>query len=312
MILLSIVVVNWNVRDLLRDCLRSVLREMRLPPDAYELIVVDNASADGSVEMLRAEFPDIVLIASPDNNGFARGCQIGYEQARGEFVLLLNPDTVVLDSAIDAMLIEMGRDLKLGIVGSRLLNSDGSFQRATGGSFPTLRNLAWNYLFLGRVLPARWAPPALFVDGDPRGLRPIEWVSGASLLFRRSAVGETIFDPAFFMFGEDMALCDRVARGGWRVRLSADTAIVHHHGKSFAKQSDVAVLATVHKGPRGFFRRSRGPVAAFAYDAILFAGYLVRWPLFALAARFKPGRGHDEMARFSRRYVATMLRNKPL
>jgi N-acetylglucosaminyl-diphospho-decaprenol L-rhamnosyltransferase len=312
MTLLSIVVVNWNVRDLLRDCLRSVVREMRLPPDAYELIVVDNASADGSVEMLRAEFPDVVLIASPDNLGFAPGCQVGYEQARGEFVLLLNPDTVILDSAIDAMLGQMGRDVRLGIVGSRLLNSDGSFQRATGGAFPTLRNLAWNYLFLARLLPAHWAPPALFLDGDPRGMRPIDWVSGASLMFRRAAVGETIFDPAFFMFGEDMALCDRIARAGWKVRLSADTAIVHHHGKSFAQQSDVAVLATVHKGPRGFFRRSRGPLAGFAYDAILFAGYLVRWPLFALAARLKPGRGHDEMARFSRRYVATMLRNKSL
>jgi len=310
MTLLSIVVVNWNVRELLRDCLRSVIREMRLPTEAYELIVVDNASADGSVEMLRSEFSDVILIASPDNLGFARGCQVGYEAARGEFVLLLNPDTVILDSAIDAMLAEMGRDLRLGIVGSRLLNSDGSFQRATGGAFPTLANLAWNYLFLGHLLPSRWAPPALFLDGDPRGLQPIDWVSGASLLFRRSAVGPTIFDPAFFMFGEDMALCDRVSREGWKVRLSADTAILHHHGKSFAQQSDAAVIATAHKGPRGFFRRSRGAGAALAYDAILFAGFLIRWPLFAIAARLKPGRGHDEMARFSRRYVATMLRHK--
>ena len=105
MTLLSIVVVNWNVRELLRDCLRSVIREMRLPTEAYELIVVDNASADGSVEMLRSGFSDVILIASPDNLGFARGCQVGYEAARGEFVLLLNPDTVILDSAIDAITV---------------------------------------------------------------------------------------------------------------------------------------------------------------------------------------------------------------
>jgi N-acetylglucosaminyl-diphospho-decaprenol L-rhamnosyltransferase len=145
---LSVVIVNWNVRDLLRRCLVSVREQMRLPRDRYEIIVVDNASADGSVEMLRSEFPDVTLIASATNLGFGAGCNLGYARASGARILLLNPDTEVVDHAIDGLMEVMRDHPRAAVVAPRLLNTDRSFQRASGGALPTLLNVAWKYLFL--------------------------------------------------------------------------------------------------------------------------------------------------------------------
>jgi GT2 family glycosyltransferase len=258
--------------------------------------------------MVEAEFPQVRLIASADNLGFADGCQAGYDISSGKLVLLLNPDTVVLDHAIDSMVALMDKRPDVAILGSRLLNSDGSFQRASGGAYPRLSNVAWNYFFLGKLLPKSWAPEPLFLDGDPPGIREIEWVSGASLMFRRSAVGKRIFDPAFFMFGEDMDLCDRMRRAGWKVLYSAEQSIVHHHGSSFAKQSERAVLATVYKGPRSFFARNHNRFELFLYDAILFLGYGLRWVAASALALVSRSRDHAEQARFSRDFVRSMMR----
>lgn len=305
---LAIVIVNWNVRDLLRDCLAAVAASEGLVPGEVETIVVDNASADDSAAMVRAEFPWVRLIESGANLGFADGCQLGYEATQAPFVMLLNPDTVVDPEAIVTMLTTIAGKARIGILGSRLRNTDGSFQRASGGAFPTLANMAWNYLFLGALLPRRWAPPAVFMEDLPQGIQAIDWVSGASLTFRREAVGPRIFHPEFFMFGEDMELCHRVGKAGWAVLFSARQTITHHHGQSFARQSSLEVLASVYKGPRFFFRQGRGPAARIAYDAILFFGYTSRWAIFAGLSLVRPGQGYDAMARFSRRYLGAMAK----
>lgn len=302
---LSVIIVNWNVRELLRACLDALAKTTAT---AHQTIVVDNASADGSVEMLRADFPEITLIASSDNLGFVAGCEAGYALATAPLVLLLNPDTEVHPGAIDRMVARFAENPRLGVLGGHLRNTDGSFQRAAGGYFPGLRNLAWNYLFLNRLLPRRWAPLPLYLETEPAGLDPIDWVSGAALMLRREAVGDPIFDPEIFMFGEDMALCHRIAESGWQVRIDAEARVTHHHGQSFRQANAHEVLASVYKGPRHFFRRNRSAAAALAYDAILFAGYAIRVPGYWLAARLRPGRGYDELARFACRYLGIMLR----
>lgn len=305
---LAIVIVNWNVKDLLRDCLTSVRDNTAMSADRYEVIVVDNASSDGSVDMLRGpEFDWIRLIEAPGNVGFAPGCQIGYEATDAPVVLLLNPDTVVHEGAINQMLDTLTGTPEIGILGSRLLNSDGSFQRAAGGAFPTLYNLAWNYLLPKRLLPRSWRPDPVYVEDDVPGLRDFDWVSGASLMFRRGVVGNQIFAPEFFMFGEDMQLCHRVGQSH-RVVFSALQTITHHHGRSFAKQPSMEVIGTVFKGPRQFFRKDRGPLACLAYDVILFAGYLMRWVAFSVLAILRPKEEYRTMARFCRRYLRAMLR----
>lgn len=306
---LSIVIVNWNVRVLLRACLLSLRQSISMRRDPWEVIVVDNASSDGSVEMVRAEFPDIVVIDNPNNVGFAAGCQLGYERSHGEYVLLLNPDTEVPAGAIEQMMTDLIDNDRAAILGSRLTNSDGGFQRAAGGAFPTIANVAWNYLFLNRLLPARIAPPAVFLENDPPGVFKIDWVSGAALLFRRAAVGAEIFDPGYFMFGEDMALCARMWRQGWTVLYSARQSILHHHGQSYRQQSSREVLETIYRGPRNFYRANHGPVSAIAYDAVLLIGYLLRWVFARALCLVRPNQGYDEIARFSRNYVGVILRS---
>jgi len=315
-VVLSVVIVNWNVRDLARKCLLSVKRELLLPADEYEIIVVDNASGDGSAEMFRAEFPEITLVESPVNLGFGAGCNRAYKLAKGEFVLLLNPDTEVIDHALDGLLGIMRARAGAGIVAPRLVDEHLSFQPASGGAFPTLRNVAWNYLFLKNILPRSIAPRTLFLEGDPQGLLSVDWVSGASMLLRRSAIGEQIFDESFFMFGEDMDVCDRVRRNGWEVLYASRHSIVHYHGRSFDQQESLEVLATAHGGPRRVFKKGRGPVSVFLYDAILLAGFLVRWPLFWVLSLLRPGRGYEARSKFSKTYVRAMLhspgiRDKP-
>ena len=305
--LLSIIIVNWNVRDLVRKCLLSVRREMLAAPDDYEIIVIDNASADGSAGMLRAEFPDVILIESAVNLGFGAGCNQGYRVAKGEFILLLNPDAEVIDHSVDSMLEVMAARPRAGILGPRLVHEDGAFQPASGGALPTLANTAWNYLFLKEMLPRSVAPAELFLEGDPQGLVPVGWVSGASMLVRREAVGAEIFDESFFMYGEDMDVCDRVRREGWEVLYASAISVVHHHGRSFAKQDSLEIRASAHDGPRRVFKKRHGAPSVLAYDAILLTGFLIRWPLFGLLSMLRPGRGYGARSRFSRTYVQAML-----
>lgn len=305
---LSIVIVNWNVRDQLRDCLRSVERETAIPREEYEVHVFDNASSDGSVEMVRAEFPDVILTACGDNLGFGRANNRAFGSCRGEYILLLNPDTVVLGHAVDSMLADMEANPDIGIMGCVQLNTDGSFQRAMGGAFPTLANVAWNYLFINRLLPGPLAPPALFLERAPEGLCDLDWVAGSCMMIRPEALGGRLFDESFFMFGEDMELCDRVRKAGWRVACSDSASITHHHGSSCGKQTRADVLETAVKGPRRFFMRTHGRAARVVYDLTLLIGYLVRWPGFMVASVVRPGRGYGRMSAASRRYAGVMLR----
>jgi GT2 family glycosyltransferase len=304
---LSIIIVNWNVRDFARACIQSIRRELLLPADQYEVIVVDNASRDGSAEMFRAEFPDITLIESAVNLGFGAGCNRGYKVATGEFVLLLNPDTEVIDHAVDGLLDTLRAHPRAGIIAPRLVNQDRSPQVAPGGAFPTLANVAWNYFFLGKFLPGRFAPPALFLESDPQGLLNVDWVSGASMLLRRAAIGEEIFDESFFMFGEDMDVCDRVRAGGWEVLYSSGHAIVHHLGRSFAQQDDLELRASAHDGPRRVFKKHNGPLRVLAYDSILLTGFLVRWHVYWLLSLIRPGRDYRVRSEFCKSYVRGMF-----
>ncbi len=306
---LSIVIVNWNVCDLLRACLNSVQQQMLLPSHLYEIIVIDNASTDQSVSMLRHDFAEVILHESTENMGFAKGCNKGFEIARGEFILLLNPDTLVVDHAIDVALTDIRSHSKTGVLGCRQTNELGQFRRDAGGAFPTLGNVAWNYLFLGRLLPSRFAPKAHFLVGDPQGRQIVDWVSGAAMLVRRKATGDRLFDESFFMYGEDMAICDRIHNDGWEIAYTGAASVIHYLGKSFEQQSEAHILQAIHKGPRAFFQKKNGRFAAFLFDFIMLTGFFLRWVVFGLANVFRPGKGFGKLSTFSRRYVVITLRH---
>lgn len=304
--MVSVIVVNWKVPQLLRLCLASVFEHTRLPASEFEVIVVDNASGDGSVELVVSEFPQVKLVANSANVGFGAANNQALPLCRGELVLLLNPDTLLLDDAIGALAAAMKARPDVAVIGCRLLNGDGTLQKWTGGAFPTLWNVACHYLFLDRVLPAAWRSP-LYLDRDAGHDMDVGWVSGACMMLRRSALGTTLFDEAYFMYGEDMELCHRLRGAGWRVVYTPAVSIVHYQGASMKQQQGDIMLSSI-KGPRQFFRQTHRDSPVWLFDALTVAGFVLRWAMYG-AARWVTGRArYAEKASSSRHYLGVAWR----
>jgi N-acetylglucosaminyl-diphospho-decaprenol L-rhamnosyltransferase len=306
-ITLSVIVVNWNVRDLLRDCLYSLREQMLLPSGTWEVIVVDNNSSDRSVEMIAQQYPEAVLLANKDNLGFAKANNQAFHVCRGKYVLLLNPDTIVQNHAIDSMVELMAARPDVAALGCRLLNADGSFNRWTGGNSPTLQNVTCHFLFAHKLLPHSILPRPLYLETDPTQDLEVGWVSGACMLLRREALGKTIFDERFFLYGEDMDLCDRLIRVGWKVLYTPHARIVHLEGRSLQGQSAEIQVSKV-RAMREIFAKRRGRTALFAYDLVVTFGFLMRAALFGLAARLRPGHGYELRTTKSRQFSAEAMR----
>ena len=284
----SVIVVNWNVRELLRECLRSTLEDGGVAPERLELIVVDNDSKDGSVEMVRAEFPQVALIANADNLGFGRANNQALPLCRGRYVMLLNPDTRVLPGAVRALVAHMDATPDAAVMGCRLLNADLSLQRWTGGAYPRLLNVVNHYLFVDRLLPPGWRPMPLYLDRDVAHDIEVDWVSGAVMLLRADRLGGRLFDPHYFMYGEDMELCHRLKAAGGRVIYTPVASIVHYQGESM-KQQDADVMLSSLKGPRQFYRHVRGDRGVLLYDLVTVAGFGLRAVLYRLASLARGG-----------------------
>lgn len=295
----SIIIVNWNVRDMLRASLRSVYDEGGVEASVMRVIVVDNASADQSAEMVRREFPQVELIVNADNAGFGRANNQALDRCTGPYVLLLNPDTVVRRNGISDLIDAMNRQPDVAVLGCRLLNADGSLQRWTGGAFPRLLNVLNHYLFLDRVLPGAWRPMPLYLDRDVTGDMDVDWVSGAVMMLRAKSLNGQLFNPGYFMYGEDMELCHRLKTAGGRVVYTPKVSIVHYQGESMKKQQGDVLLSSL-KGPRQFYRQMRGGRGLWAYDAVTVTGFGLRWALFGLAGLMKPRSGFGAKARSSR------------
>ena len=228
---LSILVVSYNTREMTLACLRSVDAETRTP---HELIVLDNASADGSAEAIAAEFPGIRLIASPENLGFAQGNNVAAEEARGEYILLLNPDTLVLRQALDTLLDFARAHPDAGIWGGRTLFPDGRLNPSSCWRRLTLWSLAMRATGLGSLLRGSPVFNAEAYGGWPRDrVREVDIVSGCLLLIRR-ADWERLegFDSTFVMYGDEADLCRRAHTLGLRPMVTPEAEIVHYAGAS--------------------------------------------------------------------------------
>ncbi|MCB0163214.1 MAG: glycosyltransferase family 2 protein [Anaerolineae bacterium] len=231
---LSIIVVNWNVKDLLRDCLNSLLRAAQSSPHlSTEIIVIDSASTDGSPPMVRAEFPQIQLDASTENLGYAKGNNRGIDLAQGRYLFLLNPDTVIEPNTLASMVDYMNSHTDVGALGPQLLWPDGTVQ-SSRRRFPTLGSLFWESTLLGQWFPDnRHIRRYHLADQPADQLQPVDWVVGAALLIRREAwqqVGPIEAD--FFMYFEETDWCHRCVQTGWQIHYLPTAKITHFEGKS--------------------------------------------------------------------------------
>lgn len=231
---LSIIIVSWNVKSDLADCIRSVAQNR--PAGEYEVIVVDNASADGSAEMVKEQFPEVILVVNEENLGFATANNVGIAKSCGEYILLLNPDTIVHPGSLDALLKFMDDNDDVGVCGPKLLNTDGTTQHSARG-FPTLRGVVHCFTIM-RAIPIfrgqynKWMMRDFAHDRQA----DVDQVMGAALMVRRSIVEQLGgMDEAFFMYYEEVDLCYRIKQAGWRIVFTPGPVITHRGGQSVAQ-----------------------------------------------------------------------------
>lgn len=285
---LSILMVSWNTREMTLAAIRSVYAETRRTP--FELIVVDNGSKDGTAEAIRAEFPEVILLAEQANHGFAKGNNIAARHARAPLLLLLNTDTLVRDGAIDTLFDFAGRHPEARIWGGRTIFGDGRLNP----TYAWGRITAWSSFCLAVGLTNRFRNSAFF-NPEQVGLwgdgaeRAVDIVSGCFFLVERS-LWEALdgFDTSFFMYGEEADFCARARAGGARPRVTPAAEIVHFGGGSASRPTDTLVYLF---GARiGLARRHLpGPSASVARAMVLFQAWW-RAALFGLAARLQPSR----------------------
>lgn len=288
---LSVVIVNYNTKDLLDACLSSLQEELDEIP--HEIIVVDNASSDGSGEMIKKAFPSVLLIENADNVGFPRANNQVLKSCRGEAVLLLNPDTVVLPGMITRMIGFLEGNKAYGAVGPKITRPDGSIQLECASNFPDLWNMFCELTMLSRIfrgspLFGRWR----MTYWDHQDSRDVRCLLGAAILMRRHILDNIgLLDE--HMYIEDVDLCYRILKEGWKIRYLSTAGLIHFDGasrkasKHFYYHYQIAWNGLWH-----FFRKHRGWVYAMLFRLMTFVFSLLGLVTFSCASLISAIRGN--------------------
>lgn len=286
---LSIVIVNYNVRDLVLDSVASL--RVALEGIDGEIIVVDNGSSDGAIEALNARFPEVITIALPKNLGFGAANNVGIERARGEYALLLNPDTIVEENTLRTMLDFMVANPKCGIAGCRVILPDGTFDPASKRGFPSPWSSFCKVFGLSRLFPkSKFLGGYNLTHVGEYSTSRVDAIGGCFMFCRTSALRELGgFDTDYFMYGEDLDICYRATKLGHEIYYHPDTTIIHVKGES-TRRSSLDALAVFYEAMEIFARkhfRSNIPLLLLVRMGIglrrLIARVLERFPTLGFA-----------------------------
>ncbi len=303
--LLSIIIVNWNTRDLVAECLASVAVEVAaFPAGQVETLVVDNASSDDSVNHIQTHFPWVQLIRNTTNVGFAAANNQAMSIAQGKYILLLNSDTKVLAQALTTMVEFMEAHPNVGVGGARYLNPDGSLQPSCYPA-PTLTRELWRMLHLDRLYPFGVYQMDNWSIHKPRA---VDIVQGAALLVRRVVLDQIgFFDTAYFMYTEEVDLCQRIRRAGWPIFFVPAAMIIHYGGQS-TRQAALPMFLQLYRSKILYFRKHHGAVATVLYKLILLGATLLRLVMIPFAWLETPERRrrHFTLANHYRRLVMAL------
>jgi GT2 family glycosyltransferase len=287
---LSVVIVNWNTGDLIRRCVESVYAD--LPAGETEVFVVDSASTDGSTLALQARFPGANYIYSPQNIGFGPSNNLALRRATGEYLLLLNPDTLVHPGAIRALLNFMEQNPQVGAAAARLLNPDGSLQYSCSPE-PTLKGELLRLFHLGGVRPDGYYPMETWDLAVPR---PVEVILGACMLVRKSVLDQAgLFDEQFFMYNEETDLCRRIRQAGWQIFWVPQAQVTHYGGQS-TRQMAAEMFVQLYRAKITYFRKYHNPITVGLYKLVLFLTSLPRLALAPVASLEPAGKGEKHRA----------------
>lgn len=281
---LSIIIVSYNVRDFLVDCIRSIMDLTTTP--AFEVIVVDNASTDGSVDRIRKEFPNVTVIANKENVGFARANNQGLTESTCDFVLLLNPDCVVKDRSLEIVLDFMKRTPDAGMAACRLLNGDGSLQKSIR-PFPSVIENVFSALCLDRLLGTHYRSKSYYKQRPFR----IDYASGAFLMVRRSALeGMQILNPEYFMYSEEKDLALRLRKRGWYSYFVPSAEVIHFGGQSTGQVAEamfVELQRSQVKFYAGHYSKGMAMLLTLTYGMVLLSNVFISVPLLLIGRRIR-------------------------
>jgi N-acetylglucosaminyl-diphospho-decaprenol L-rhamnosyltransferase len=269
---LEIVIVSFRCEALLRDCLASL--RANPPSVGHRTTVVDNASGDGTAEMVRTEFPEVRLIELDANRGFSHSNNLALRETEATHSLLLNPDTIVRPGAIDACLERIEADPAIGMVGCKLVQPSGELDHACKRSFPTPLSALAHFSGIGKRQDASGSLSqyrATHLGDDEPG--EVDAVNGAFMLVRMEAVGQVgLLDEGYWLYMEDLDWCARFWRAGWKVFYEPAGTVVHVKGGSSGARRAVRQEVAFHRGMGRFYRRFDAPGSNPALNATVYAG----------------------------------------
>ena len=280
-ITVSVIIVSWNARDYLNQCLRSLSSKVCRYP--MEIIVVDNASSDGSAECVEREFPHVQLIRTGSNLGFGKANNIGISRSSGQYVCLVNSDVKVLPDCITRLVDYCEQHPTVGMVGPRIIGGDGKLQRSCRG-FPGVWNSFCRALALDSIFPrCKWFNGFLLYHWPQDSLRQVDMLTGCFWLVRRQALAQVgLLDERFFMYGEDMDWSKRFWLKGWPLTFIPSAEAIHYGGASSAN-APVRFYIERHRADLQYWRKHHSPPAVFCFFLICCLHLVLRAIGYSLA-----------------------------
>lgn len=291
---LSIVIVNWNTRDLLRQCLTSIYADP--PVFDFDVYLVDNASTDGSAAMVQEQFSQVRLLTNAANVGFARANNQAIRLSTADYVLLLNSDTVVKPGALMALTHFMETHPQAGIAGARLVNPDGSLQLSCS-PFPCLWRELFRLLHIPPIRPDGYYPMAGWDQAAPRS---VDVVLGACMFLRKAALDRIgLMDEDFFMYSEEVDLCYRFKDSGWNIFWVPQAEILHYGGQS-TRQVATEMFLRLYQSKVLYFRKHAGWFTVQVYKMILALAALARLAVVSVLNLWSSSRKQQQLALMER------------
>jgi hypothetical protein len=285
---LSFIIVNWNAKKYLLQCIGSIIDSH--PSFSYEIIVVDNASSDGSPEMVKGQFPDVLVVCNNNNLGFARANNIGIRKAQGKFLCLVNSDVVVSKGCLEKMIAFMQSQPLIGMMGPQVIGINGAVQRSCM-KHPTLLNMFARAIALDSIFPKlTLMGNQLMTNWKHDILRRVDIINGCFWLIRRQALeGVGLLDEQFFMYGEDMDWCKRFWDAHWEIVFYPDAQVVHYGGASSAN-SPIKFYVEMHRASLKYWNKHHGKVSSLIYRLVLLLHHCFRAIAYLLQALLVPGK----------------------
>lgn len=299
---LSIIIVNYNSIHYLRDCIKSIRKTTY--NIRYEIIVVDNNSQDGSVGIIRNEFQDVLLIANRDNAGLSRAWNQGIRVSRGHYILLLNNDTILLPGSLDTMWKVMERSSGIGLLGCRLLNSDGSLQQSFGKVISIYNDFIQKF-FINLYEQGRNPIVGKYLRWTHSTPKEVDWVKGANMMLRRETLYDVgLLDENYFMYMEEVDLSLRVKQLGWKVYYSPEAEIIHCGGGSTATNRYKAAIS-YRRSQLYFYKKHYGQWGLIRLKGYLYLKMGVHYSLGYIRHLF--GKRDSSESQERRRFVREVL-----